>query len=89
MIPLSFISIVGYKFKPFDMGKNGIKMEREARVYWVCRPEGEKDLLIFDAGYEGGPSISMSARALQHQIVSLVQLQLKAIREKNTSRRNK
>jgi hypothetical protein len=48
------INIVNYKFEPFDIRKNGIKMEREARVYWVRRPEGEKDLLIVDAGYEGG-----------------------------------
>lgn len=27
---------------------------REARLYWVQRPKEEKDLLIFDASYEGG-----------------------------------
>jgi hypothetical protein len=27
---------------------------RERRVYWIHKPEGEKDLLIFDAGYVGG-----------------------------------
>jgi len=27
---------------------------RTPRVYWIRRPEGEKDLLIFDAGHWGG-----------------------------------
>ena len=28
-----------------------MELSREARIYWVQRPKGDKDLLIFDAGY--------------------------------------
>jgi hypothetical protein len=27
---------------------------RQPRVHWIRRPKGEKDLLVFDAGYERG-----------------------------------
>lgn len=27
---------------------------RKRRIYWVRKPKGEKDLLIFDGGYVGG-----------------------------------
>jgi len=47
-------------------------------LYWVRRPKGEKDLLIFDAGYEGG-SIhiyeyreSIEVKEIQKQVEELL-----------------
>lgn len=51
---------------------------REPRIYWVKRPRGEKDLLIFDAGYEEGNIYvyeykeSIEVKEIQRQVEELL-----------------